>query len=210
MDAFKVSEVKRMQLGGNKPWVDFFDNHQQNQLEGRTFEDSTIKDRYDGEIGEEWKERLSAKVEGREYVPGATPAPVVRQPAVTNSGPSSRSQTPSGFSNTASARSATPLGGKKAQNEAYFSRMGADNAARPADLHPSQGGKFAGFGSEPAPVRSGNGDLLGELQKDPLAGLIKGFGWLGKSAKTGYEGYVKPGVQKVRSRTTHFAFDACS
>lgn len=198
MDAFKVSEVKRMQLGGNKPWVEFFDNHKDNQLEGRTFEDSTIKDRYDSDVGEEWKERLSAKVEGREYVPGTKPAPVPRQASTTISGPSSRSQTPSGFSNTGAARSATPLGGKKAQNEAYFARMGADNASRPADLAPSQGGKFGGFGSEPASVSAGGGDLLGELQKDPLAGLIKGFGWLGKSAKTGYEGYVKPSVQKVR------------
>jgi hypothetical protein len=33
--------------------------------EGRTFEDSTIKERYESESGEEWKERLSCKVDGR-------------------------------------------------------------------------------------------------------------------------------------------------
>lgn len=80
--------------------------------------------------------------------------------------------------------------------------MGADNASRPEGLAPNQGGKYAGFGSGGAgPVDlggRGDGDWVAEMQKDPLAGLTKGFGWLGKSAKTGYEGWVKPGVQKVR------------
>jgi len=88
--------------------------------------------------------------------------------------------------------------------------MGAENAGRPADLLPSQGGKYAGVGSEPMPQGgsssrggAGGGALPGvdEFQKDPVAALTKGFGWLsstvGKGAKTGYEGWVRPGVQKV-------------
>ena len=51
MDAFKTGEIQRMEQGGNDPWKEFFDNHPITQSEGRTFEDSTIKERYEGEVG---------------------------------------------------------------------------------------------------------------------------------------------------------------
>ncbi|KNG82381.1 hypothetical protein ANOM_008911, partial [Aspergillus nomiae NRRL 13137] len=101
MDAFKIAEIQRMELGGNEPWKSFFDDHIVTQSEGRTFEDSTIKERYEGEVGEEWKERLSAKVEGREYVPGQKPPPQPKkQPTVELA--SSRSSTPLGRASPAS------------------------------------------------------------------------------------------------------------
>ncbi|KAI5286811.1 Zn finger-containing GTPase- Activating Protein for ARF [Ascosphaera aggregata] len=70
MDGFKVHEVARMeQSGGNDAWRAFFDAHEMIQTEGRTFDDSTIQERYSGLVGEEWKEMLSAKIEGRTYLP---------------------------------------------------------------------------------------------------------------------------------------------
>lgn len=200
MDGFKVSELERMKLGGNKPWQDFFNNFKENQMEGRTFEDSSIKERYDSEAGEEWKERLTCKVEGKEYVPGTKSSGMATRAKEAGSIGGSRSQTPV-TGGTAGSRSATPVGGgRKAQNEAYFARMGAENASRPDDVAPSQGGKYGGFGSEPMPARGGgSGDLLGDIQKDPMAALTKGFGWLGKSANTGFNTWVKPNVQKVRN-----------
>ena len=72
MDAFKTAEVKRMEYGGNKPWKDFFNNHSSNKTIGRDFESCTIAERYDSEAGEEWKDRLTAKVDGTEYVPGSS------------------------------------------------------------------------------------------------------------------------------------------
>lgn len=202
MDGFKVSELERMKLGGNKPWQNFFNNHKENTMAGLTFEDASIKERYDSEVGEEYKERLTAKVEGVEYVEGTRSSGMGARAREAGS----RTETPvSGMGSTQapSSRSGTPLGGtRKAQNEAYFAKMGEANKSRPDDLPPSQGGKFAGFGSEPPPMRgggsgAGGADLLGDLQKDPVAALTKGFGWLGKSALTGYEGWVKPNVQKV-------------
>src|SRR3954471_18762554 len=55
MDAFKNAEIQRMELGGNEPWKTFSDAHPIPVSEGRTFEDSTSKERYDSESGEEWK-----------------------------------------------------------------------------------------------------------------------------------------------------------
>ncbi|KAI9726592.1 MAG: Zn finger-containing GTPase- Activating Protein for ARF [Chrysothrix sp. TS-e1954] len=211
MDGFKVAEVKRMQLGGNKPWRTFFDAHKDNKLEGRTFESSTVKERYDSDIGEEWKERLTAKVEGRDYVPVPKAARSKEAPSngsAPGSAAGSRSQTPLGRARNATTgtsaagvRTQSPMASgtsQKAQNEAYFAKMGEANASRPDGLAPNQGGKFGGFGSEPAPAAgSGNDDWLNTFQKDPMAGLTKGFGWLGKNAMTGYDGWVKPNVQKL-------------
>ncbi|KAF2150692.1 ADP-ribosylation factor GTPase activator [Myriangium duriaei CBS 260.36] len=202
MDSFKVNEVERMAKGGNKPWKDFFDAHQSNKLEGRTFDDCTINERYDSEAGEEWKERLTAKVEGKEYVPGPRqPKPEKKKVDVSGSGSNagSRSQTPLGRNSPAPG--ANP--GQKAQNEAYFARMGAENANRRDDLAPNQGGKYGGFGSAPMPSRA---DELGappgvdDFQKDPVGALTKGLGWLGstvsKQANAGYKGWVQPNMQK--------------
>jgi len=225
MDAFKPQELALMAAGGNKPWQTFFDSHQTNKLEGRTFEDSTIAERYEGEVGEEYKERLAAKADGREFVPEPPEAKERRRaeaekrkkqfagvaagshggsrsgsPAPGGAKPLSRTQ--SNLSNKASSRSASPALGtaaassaRKQQNEAFFARMGAENAARPDDLPPSQGGKFAGFGSDWPPAAKaepGGAAVLpsaGDFQQDPMKALSKGFGWLSTTVgKAGQEG----------------------
>jgi ADP-ribosylation factor GTPase-activating protein 1 len=154
-------------------------------------------------VGEEWKDRLSAKVEGRAYVPSAKP---------TSTSKSTKSFTPTATSRTS--RSQTPLGtrtdspsrvgpGKVRVDDKYFAGLGAANASRSADLPPSQGGKYAGFGS--APIETPNQDpklpSYDDLQRDPVAALTKGFGWfttaVGKTAKTVNEGYIQPTAAKV-------------
>lgn len=211
MDAFKTGEIARMEHGGNESWKTFFDNHPVTLSEGRTFEDSTIKERYDGEVGEEWKERLAAKAEGREYVPGQ------RQPKKEPQQPSSRSSTPlmragSGRGSPASQEGIGRSDSRKERNEAYFARLGDANSSRSASLPPSQGGKFTGFGggmpAEPAPVRQapgGNIPGFDDFQKDPVASLTKGFGWfttaVGKSAKTLNDSYLQPTAKTVCLKT---------
>lgn len=226
MDAFKGSELARMAAGGNKTFQDFFNGHPSNTKESRTFEGSDIKERYDSEAGDEWKERLSCKVESREFDPKSVPKRVKKEtvpgaPGVgaalsgRASAAGSRSQTPLGKTRSNEAgfqRSGSPalgtssLGGtKKAQNEAYFARMGAENLNRRDDVAPNQGGKYGGFGSEPDSWKKndepGAPPALDDFQKDPVGALTKGFGWLGasvsKAGKTGYEGWVKPGMQKL-------------
>ena len=219
MDAFKVPEIARMDKGGNNTWKTFFNQHENTKMEGRTFEECTIGDRYSGEVGEEWKERLTAKAEGKEYVPG----PKTGSASVASTGISkakSRSTAPPGgdqkeqgqadapasYSSPDSSIGNSAPSSKKAQNETYFAKLGNKNASRPADLPPSQGGKFAGFGSAPPPTSQSTnekGTLPGvdEFQKDPMAALTKGFGWftttVGKSAKTVNEAYIQPTAQKV-------------
>ncbi|EMD63576.1 hypothetical protein COCSADRAFT_118620 [Bipolaris sorokiniana ND90Pr] len=226
MDAFKGSELVRMAAGGNKPFQDFFNSHESNTKEGRTFESSTIQERYDSEAGDEWKERLSCKVENREFDKSNLPKRLPKKENTSMAGAGagaplsgrasaagSRSQTPLGKargSDTGFQRSGSPSLGtnamsQKSKNEAYFAKMGQDNANRPEGIAPNQGGKYGGFGSEPDSWKKddepGAPPALDDFQKDPVAALTKGFGWLGASVskvgKTGYEGWVKPGMAKL-------------
>lgn len=198
MDAFKATEIKRMQLSGNKTWQDFF-----NANSTTSFDDLSIKERYDSEAGEEYKERLNAKCDDREFDPVAFKkerAAILEKQAAKNA---SRSQTPMGGSRTQSP--APPKFGndptQKAKNEEYFARMGNANATRPDGLPPSQGGKYGGFGSsvpEPQQQQAGLADVF---QKDPVAALTKGFGsfWgaVSKQAKVVNESYIAPTAKNV-------------
>lgn len=91
------------------------------------------------------------------------------------------------------------MGGTKSANEAFFARMGAENAQRPDNLPPSQGGKYAGFGSD-GPLAAGNtgsaGPNMDEWQKETVAALSKGFGWFSGMVGKG-AGAVGEGLQKV-------------
>lgn len=207
MDAFKASEIERMRLGGNERWREFFEKHEDTKMRGVSWDDATIAERYSGEVGEEWKERLSAKVEGREYVPGVKAATTSPTPSPAPSGGAVRGAPPSNGSRTASpAPGAGPgagAGGKVKVDDKYFARLGADNANRSEDLPPSQGGKYSGFGSSPMPSRAEQQALPGfdDLQRDPVAALTKGFGWftttVTKTAKTVNSEYIQPTAKQV-------------
>ncbi|KAK2589666.1 ADP-ribosylation factor GTPase-activating protein gcs1 [Conoideocrella luteorostrata] len=214
MDAFKASEIERMRLGGNEGWRKFFNEHEDTEMRGITWDDATIAERYSGEVGEEWKERLSCQVEGKEYIPGEKkPAAAVPAAKATSSpGPGgqrlgSRTGTPLSHS---TSRSQSPgrtggagPGGKVRVDDKYFSKLGAENASRSADLPPSQGGKYAGFGNTPAvaPANQGSIPNFDDLQKDPMAALTKGFGWftstVSKTAKTVNDGYIQPTAKQI-------------
>lgn len=220
MDAFKPAEIERMRLGGNERWRAFFEAHEDTKTRSLTWDDATIAERYSGEVGEEYKERLSAKVEGREYVPGerkpaaaavsASPSPAPGGNSSNNAGAArntsrntSRSATPLA-GGAAAARTASPGGGKVKVDDKYFARLGADNASRPDDVPPSQGGKYGGFGNTPGAQQHEEQQALpglDELQKDPVAALSKGFGWftstVSKTAKSVNEDYIQPTAKQV-------------
>ena len=207
MDAFKAAEIERMRLGGNENWRRFFEDHADTKGRGLSWDDATIAERYGGVVGEEWKERLGAKAEGREYVPGeragsvggggASPAPGAAAP---------RAGTPLGGSVTGGSRTESPQpGGKIKVDVDYFAKLGERNSQRSADLPPSQGGKYAGFGSSgsrPQPQRDDQAmPGFEDLQRDPVAALSKGFGWftstVTKTAKNVNEGFIQPTAKQV-------------
>lgn len=205
MDSFKISEVRRMELGGNEAWRRFWDGHPEGGGRGnKGVWNGVVAERYDGPVGEEYKERLACKAEEREFVPLPKKAPKASTSAEPQAVRGGRASP--GLGGTAGpARGGT----RKERNEAYFANMGAKNASRSEDLPPSQGGKYGGFGSGFVPEGPGKGiggqgiPGVDEFQKDPMAALSKGFGWftstVGKGAKTVNDGWIQPGMQKVSS-----------
>lgn len=91
--------------------------------------------------------------------------------------------------------------------------MGNANANRSADLPPSQGGKYAGFGSAPEPssgssshpsfnLSSQSAPTLQELQSNPLGALSKGWGLFSSAVSSAtkeiQETVVKPGMSRAQ------------
>lgn len=191
MDAFKQTEIERMRHGGNNNWKAFFDAHEDSQMRDLSWDDATIAERYSGEVGEEWKERLSAKVEGREYVPGERkPSAAAKSSAAVAVSPAARSESPGAAAS-----------GKAKVDDKYFESLGAANASRPEDLPPNQGGKYAGFGSTPIPQKQEGLPKFEDLQKDPLAALTKSFGWFSttvtKTAANVNKDFIQPTTKQV-------------
>lgn len=196
-----------MEEGGNSAWREFWDNHPEGG--GKSAKgtwNGVVAERYEGPVGEEYKERLACKVEGREFVP--LPKKEKKQSAaVAAGGPATSTQI--GGRGSPAPRSASPAlsGSRKERNESYFARKGAENAGRPDDLLPSQGGKYGGFGSGFAPEGPSRGvggqgiPGVDEFQNDPMAAISKGFGWftstVGKGAKSMNDGFIQPNMQKV-------------
>lgn len=215
MDAFKAVEIERMRLGGNAAWRTFFEEHPDTKMRGLGWEDATIAERYSGEAGEEWKERLSAKVEGREYIPAERKAAAAPKPRVETPLSGSRTASPTLGGGGVASSAGAGSGGKVKVDDKYFARLGQDNATRSADLPPSQGGKYAGFGNMPAPAQKQEAALpaFEDLQKDPVAALTKGFGWFAstvtKTAKTVNDDFIQPTLSKyVYTRTCDVSFEA--
>lgn len=217
MDAFKGGEIARMDLGGNAAWRKFWEEKQKESGDGtesgRKWEDTPLEEKYGGEVAEEWKERLACKAEGREFTG------VVRKSGSKRTDGRTTSPAITSRGSTTPMRTASPaIFKQKERNEEFFARKGSENAARSADLPPSRGGKYAGFGSEPVAATGGPGSStsttsgttgeagvvlprVDEFQKDPVAALTKGFGWftatVGKGAKTVNDGWIQPTAQKV-------------
>lgn len=150
----------------------------------------SIAQRYGAPFAEDYKEKLTAKIEGREWIP--TP----RKP---------QAQTPpklGGSINTSTknSRSSTPNlpTDQKTKNEDYFTRLGSANAVRPDNLPPNQGGKFSGFGSMPIDTLTNANDSPFE---DVAATISRGF-WgfattINRAAKTANEQFIQPTAQKI-------------
>ncbi|KAM0755819.1 ArfGap-domain-containing protein [Meredithblackwellia eburnea MCA 4105] len=217
MDKWTDAQFTKMKEGGNKKCREFFEAHPDYS------KDMSIQDKYTSHFAAQYKDKLAAQIEGREWKPSDTPAPAaansaaLRKPRSLNSrGPSPQpSRTASLNSNSARPASpATPggLGGagnpynQKARNEEYFANMGAANETRSEDLPPSQGGKYTGFGSDGGynPSRGTSSRALpglDDIRDDPMSALSRGWGFLGsalsQASKTINESVVQPTMERA-------------
>ncbi|TFK43768.1 hypothetical protein BDQ12DRAFT_675518 [Crucibulum laeve] len=226
MDTWTDEQVRRMQLGGNAPFREFMRSYEPAD-QGGYKEGLSSYDTYHCWAAAQYREKLDAMLAGKDWSPStppasfsgnsrsASPAPSaaqgLRKSRASTRTMSSRSDShsPSSFRNS---NNGTPSQGndQKSRNETYFADLGRANETRPADLPPSQGGRYQGFGSTPAPpanqhpsygLSSANAPSLSELQENPMAALSKGWSLFSAAvvgaSRVVSENVIQPGVERV-------------
>lgn len=206
MDQFKPEELLRMEKGGNENCKVYMEEHGLDTS-------LPIKAKYNNYVAEDYKEKLTCEIEGREFIAKDHTGEVL--PTKGNLEPQSGANSKIGGGAQAGqspiqSRRGTPLSNDKAKNEAYFADLGSKNESRPDHLPPSQGGKYSGFGNTPAPAASqssnGKSSLSGftmdSLQSDPFGTLSKGWGLfsstVAKSVNEVHESVIKPGINQIQ------------
>ncbi|KAK4478575.1 hypothetical protein RD792_014061 [Penstemon davidsonii] len=108
---------------------------------------------------------------------------------------------PSRSKSTQDIYSRAELEASAASKESFFARKMVENETRPEGLPPSQGGKYVGFGSTPAPVpRNSNSD------GDVLSVVTQGFGRLSMVAASAAT-VVQAGTKELTSKVIEGGYD---
>ncbi|KAJ6840914.1 ADP-ribosylation factor GTPase-activating protein AGD7 [Iris pallida] len=105
-----------------------------------------------------------------------------------------------------------------ANKEGFFARKMAENGARPEGLTPSQGGKYVGFGSAPAPSPGGDAAAAAArrrnagpgTQGDVMSAVSQGFGRLSlvaASAALSAANVVQAGTKDLTSKVREGGYD---
>ncbi|KAF9448236.1 ArfGap-domain-containing protein [Macrolepiota fuliginosa MF-IS2] len=235
MDAWQEDQLRRMGLGGNAPFREFMKSYDPS---GGYKVGANPYDTYHCWAATQYREKLGALLAGKDWSPSPAPAnqnTISRsaspnpsaaqglrksraQNARSNTG---RSESPSSFTSAspqpASSSNLSNSGtlDQKSQNESYFASLGKLNETRSADLPPSQGGRYQGFGNTPTPppggshpsfgLSSANAPTLSDLQENPMAALSKGWSLFSAAVagatKVVSENVIQPGMEKISDPT---------
>ncbi|KAJ3797958.1 ArfGap-domain-containing protein [Lentinula aff. detonsa] len=238
MDTWQDEQVRRMQLGGNAPFREFLKFY--TPIEQGGYSDTLSSyDTYHCWAATQYREKLDAMLAGKDWAPSPPPEGTAANSSRTPERPSSaqglrksratsRAMTGSSLRSSSGASSPASMRGigsnagtpdlsragssdQKTENETYFTSLGQLNASRPLDLPPSQGGRYTGFGSTPAPsagssnvsygLSSRAAPSLQDLQENPLGALSKGWSLFSSAvvgaSKTINDSVIQPGMERV-------------
>ncbi|PON76153.1 Arf GTPase activating protein [Trema orientale] len=104
----------------------------------------------------------------------------------------------------------TQLEASAANKDSFFARKLAENDSRPEGIPPSQGGKYVGFGSDPAPSPSPSLRNHNNSQGDVLSVVSQGFGRLSlvaASAAQSAANVVQAGTKEITSKVKEGGYD---
>ena len=134
--------------------------------DGGYYPNMPLAEKYTCWAAKQYREKLDFAMEGKEWSPSPPPARSAtpdtaggstglrksragtRQATLGRSGSASPAPSQGSFPGTPNPEEQLE---RKTANESFFSRLGETNATRSADLPPSQGGRYVGFGSTPSP-----------------------------------------------------------
>lgn len=228
MDTWQADQIKRMQLGGNAPFRQFIESYTPTD-QGGYKQGTSVYDTYYCWAASQYREKLDATLADKSWSPSAPPAlsssgSGTNSPARPSSAQGlrkSRALARNLTSPVSSASSPQPsldstITDQKSANEAFFSSLGQANATRPADLPPSQGGRYQGFGNTPSPptsqhpsfgLSSTSAPTLQDFQDNPGAALSKGWSLVSAvvagASRVVNENVIQPGMERALDPNLH-------
>ncbi|XP_069127809.1 ADP-ribosylation factor GTPase-activating protein 1-like isoform X2 [Argopecten irradians] len=154
MDKWKDSELEKMKVGGNRKAKDFFKS-QSDYNDGMS-----IHDKYNSKAAALYRDKISTEAGGKSWSIQTSSArnyvAALPQAGLKTSSSSSRmsySDNPGCSDNQSYQKDMINSDDFKRQREGFFDRVQQENAARPDNLPPSQGGRYVGFGSTATPTK---------------------------------------------------------
>ncbi|XP_033736871.1 ADP-ribosylation factor GTPase-activating protein 1-like isoform X1 [Pecten maximus] len=157
MDKWKDSELEKMKVGGNRKAKDFF----KSQADYR--EGMSMHEKYNSKAAALYRDKIATEAEGRTWSIQTSSArnyvAALPQAGLKTSSSSSRmysDNTNTDFSysdNQSYQKDMANSDEFKRQRDGFFDRVQQENAQRPDNLPPSQGGKYVGFGSSVTPTK---------------------------------------------------------
>ncbi|XP_006456826.1 hypothetical protein AGABI2DRAFT_195816 [Agaricus bisporus var. bisporus H97] len=207
MDAWQDDQLQRMELGGNAPFRDFLNAYDPS---GGYKDGASPYDTYHSWAATQYKQKLDALLAGKDWSPSPPPPDFHSSSRSASPNPTATQGLRKSRAQTTRTRgdSPGPVPDQKSQNEAYFASLGKLNATRPADLPPSQGGRYQGFGNTPTPPPANSHPSFGlssanapTFQDSPMTALSKGWSLLSSAvvgaSKVVNENVIQPGMEKI-------------
>ncbi|KAG1755439.1 ArfGap-domain-containing protein [Suillus lakei] len=226
MDTWQADQIKRMQLGGNAPFRQFIESYTPTD-QGGYKQGTSAYDTYHCWAASQYREKLDAALADKPWSSSAPPATSSSGSGANSPGrPSSaqglrksRALARNLTSPMSSASSPSPdltTTDQKSANEAFFTSLGQANATRSADLPPSQGGRYQGFGNTPSSptsqhpssgISSTSAPTLQDFQDNPGAALSKGWSLVSAvvagASRVVNENVIQPGMERALDPNLH-------
>lgn len=218
MDKWKDIEIEKMKVGGNQRAREFFESQSD-------YDDSmSIQQKYNTRAAALYRDKISTLAQGKQWDINSSSARNYQASSFNST--MTHSKSTGSIQNHSSGSNSYQDGGNytggyqnfntsefKAQKEDFFSRKQLENATRPENLPPNQGGKYAGFGYSRDPMPKSQSQ---EVFDTTLSSLASGWSLLSlgasKAAIVAKENALKYGslaTQKVSEVSSSVSDKVC-
>ncbi|KMQ93883.1 rna-binding protein fusilli [Lasius niger] len=158
MDKWKDVELEKMKVGGNRNAREFFES----QPDWEEF--MSISQRYNTKAAALYRDKIATLARGESWSPNSSAAKDFEPSTFTES-----RQEHSYQSDLSSSYQNMDSNSLKTQTECFFARRQSENANRPDNIPPSQGGKYGGFGYQMDPPPKSSSQELFDTAVSSLA-----------------------------------------
>lgn len=196
MDKWKDIELEKMKVGGNRNAREFF------ETQSDWDESMSISQRYNTKAAALYRDKIATLARGEPWSPSSSIAKDFQPSTFIKSKQESYH---SYHSDLSTSYQNMDLNNLKVQTESFFAKKQNENANRPDNIPPNQGGKYGGFGYQMDPPPKSSSQELFDTAVSSLA-----TGWsvfsssASKIASKATENAIKIGglaTQKVRDGT---------